>query len=58
MAADIQLEYKLPRAQTWKVISPAEVYEYLDQALGNTGGLKLYATWVHVDMRTIKWRSK
>lgn len=59
IAADIQLEYLVKRAPNiWQVIAPATVYAYLDQALGNTGGLKLYATWVHVDMRTIKWRSK
>lgn len=59
IAADIQLEYLVKHApKTWQTIAPAVVYAYLAKALGETGGLKLYATWVHVDMRVTKWREK
>ena len=36
--------------------SPLEVYQYLDKALGEHGGVGLYSTFVHVDMRANKSR--
>lgn len=46
MAADI----------TVKGVEPKKVYAYADSMLPYTGGVGLYSTFVHVDVRTVKSR--
>ena len=46
MAADISV----------KGVKPERVYEYVDSLLKNTGGVGLYDTFVHVDVRKVKSR--
>ena len=48
MAADIRAEG----------IEPKMLYDYLDTMLDGWGGLELHNTFVHVDVRDGKWRSK
>ena len=39
-------------------VAPAEVYKYCESLLGNHGGLGLYDSFVHMDVRAAKsrWR--
>lgn len=41
-----------------KDVSPEEVYKFVDLFMPNKYGIGLYSTWVHVDVREDKWRSK
>lgn len=47
-AADIQV----------KGVQPKDVYEYAERLLPKTGGIGLYPTFTHVDVRTTKSRWK
>lgn len=46
IAADIKVEN----------VSPESVYQYASEALGAHGGVILYDTFVHIDMRSNKYR--
>lgn len=37
-------------------VTPKQIYDYADSILGNKGGLGLYKTFVHVDVREKKSR--
>lgn len=37
-------------------VTPKQLYDYVDKLLGNTGGVGLYKTFVHVDVREKKAR--
>ena len=37
-------------------VPPLEVAKYADELLGNSGGVGLYKTFVHVDVRSTKYR--
>tara|TARA_R110002012_G_scaffold24590_1_gene82028 strand:+ start:4935 stop:5336 length:402 start_codon:yes stop_codon:yes gene_type:complete len=41
-----------------KDIDPIDVYKFLDMFQPNKYGVKLYNTFVHIDVRETKWRSK
>ena len=41
-----------------KGVDPIEVYKFLDTFQPNKYGVKLYNTFVHIDVRESKWRSK
>ena len=38
-------------------VDPQVIYAYADKKLGKAGGVALYPTWVHVDVRKKKWRA-
>ena len=40
-----------------KGIDPVDVYKFLDLFQPNKYGVKLYNTFVHIDVRETKWRS-
>lgn len=48
MAADIQVQG----------VRPDTVYTYINRMYPDRYGLKLYETWVHLDVRPGKWRAK
>jgi len=48
MAADIKVSG----------IPLADVYDYLDKKYPDRNGVKLYSSWVHVDVRKNKWRER
>jgi len=48
MASDIDVQWVPPRI----------VYNYIDQKYKDKYGLKVYSSWVHLDMRRKKWRDK
>jgi len=39
-------------------VMPSTVYKYLDEALGDSGGLGIYKSWIHLDVRSDKARWK
>ena len=39
-------------------VKPADVYAYAETLLPNTGGIGLYSSFVHVDVRAVKSRWK
>lgn len=48
IAADIQVK-------GW---SPTAIYDLLDEWYPDQYGLKEYSSWVHIDVRKLKWRGK
>lgn len=57
-AAYSQHLYGLAADITVKGVAPSEVYDYADSLLPYTGGIGLYKTFVHVDVRKTKSRWK
>jgi len=46
IAADIKVQH----------IIPSQVYKFVDGHAPNKYGLKVYDSWLHVDIRKDKWR--
>ena len=55
-AAQSQHLYGLAADITVKGVAPKKVYAYVDSLLPHSGGVGLYSTFVHVDVRKVKSR--